>query len=203
MQLLALRLKGKLDDNATDYIAFVTDAAKRMQQMLTDLLTYTKAGQTPEFQAVDCEAVLTQVLTALQTRITECEAVITHDPLPTIQGDATRVSQVWQNLIGNALKFCEVKPPRIDISATKEDHHWKFSVRDNGIGIDPQQTGKLFQVFQRAHGKEYDGTGIGLAICKKIVEQHGGRIWVDSRPCDGATFNFTIKESSQPSVVSS
>ncbi len=195
VQLLARRLQGKLDDSATDYMTFVTDAAKRMQQLLTDLLAYTKAGQTQEFQAVDCEAVLTQVLTALQTRITECEAVITHDPLPTVQGDATRIGQVLQNLIGNALKFCEEKSSRVHISAIKEDHHWKFSVRDNGIGIDPQQAGKLFQVFQRLHSRsEYAGTGIGLAICKKIVEQHGGRIWVESKPREGSMFHFTVSD---------
>jgi PAS domain S-box-containing protein len=194
VQLLAQRTKGKLNGDAEEYMAFVTDAAQRMQQMLTDLLAYTRAGQTPEFQTVDCEAVLTRVLDALQARITECHAVITHDPLPTIPGDATRIGQVLQNLIGNALKFCEEKPPRIHLSASKEDHHWKFSVRDNGIGIDPQQTNKLFQVFQRVHGKEYAGTGIGLAICKKIVEQHGGKIWVESKPDEGSLFYFTISD---------
>jgi PAS domain S-box-containing protein len=197
IQLLAHNLKGTLDDDATEFMTFVTDAAVRMQQMLADLLAYTRAGQTPEFQAVDCEALLAQVLTALQTRIMESEAVITHDPLPTIQGDTTRLGQVLQNLIGNALKFCK-QQPRIHISAIKEGHHWKFAVRDNGIGIDPQQAGRLFQVFQRLHSRhEYSGTGIGLAICKKIVEQHGGRIWVDSRLGEGATFHFIIRESSQ------
>ncbi len=122
----------------------------------------------------------------------ECEAVITHDPLPTIQGDATRLGQVLQNLIGNALKFRGDTPPRIHVSVVKEEDHWRFAVRDNGIGIDPQHTGKLFQVFQRAHGTEYRGTGIGLAICKKIVEQHGGRIWVESKPGEGSIFHFTV-----------
>jgi PAS domain S-box-containing protein len=195
IQLLAQRTQGTLAGEATEYMDFVTDAAQRMQQMLTDLLAYTRAGQTPEFSAVDCEVVLAQVLSALQTRITECEAVITHDPLPTIQGDATRLGQVLQNLIGNALKFCDEKPPRVHISAVQEAQHWQFSVRDNGIGIDPQQTGKLFQVFQRLHSRnEYAGTGIGLAICKRIVEQHGGRIWVESKPREGSIFHFTIKE---------
>jgi light-regulated signal transduction histidine kinase (bacteriophytochrome) len=202
VQLLARRLKDHTDDSTAEYMAFVTDAAQRMQQMLTDLLAYTRVGQTPEFQAVDCEAVLAQVLTALQTRIAECEAVITHDPLPTVYGDATRLGQVLQNLIGNALKFCEAKPPRVHVSAVKCDHHWKFSVCDNGIGIDPQQAGKLFQVFQRLPARhEYPGTGIGLAICRKIVEQHGGRMWVDSVLGEGATFNFTIKEKSSPYAV--
>jgi PAS domain S-box-containing protein len=203
IQLLAHHLKGQLDDDATEFMNFVTDAAQRLQQMLADLLAYTHAGQTPEFTAVDCEGVLAQVLSALQTQITEREAVITHDPLPTIQGDATRLGQVLQNLIGNALKFCEAKPPRIHISARNEAQHWQFSVRDNGIGIDPQQASKLFQVFQRAHGKEYAGTGIGLAICKRIVEQHGGRIWVDAQLGKGATFKFTIRKSSQQEKTSS
>jgi signal transduction histidine kinase len=157
------------------------------------LLAYTRAGQTPEFTAVDCEPVLAQVLSALQASVTERGAVITHDPLPTIRGDATRLSQVLQNLIGNALKFCEATPPRIHITAVKEGLHWRVSVRDNGIGIAPQHMSKLFQVFQRLHSRgEYPGTGMGLAICKKIIEQHGGRIWVESQPGQGATFCFTL-----------
>jgi light-regulated signal transduction histidine kinase (bacteriophytochrome) len=151
VQLLARGMKGKLDGDAEEYMAFVTDAAQRMPQMLTDLLAYTKAGQTPELQAVDYEAVLTQVRNALQARITEYEAIITYDPLPTVQGDATRLGQVLQNLIGNLLKFCEEKPPRIHLSAIKEDHHCRFVIRDNGIGIDPKQASKLFQVFLHLH----------------------------------------------------
>jgi PAS domain S-box-containing protein len=194
VQLLAHRLNGQLDAEATAFITFVTDAAQRMQRMLTDLLAYTRAGQPPQFQVIDCEAVLAQVLGALQARITECGAVITHDPLPTLRGDATRLGQVLQNLIGNALKFC-TPPPHIHISARPEGRHWRFAVRDNGIGIDPSQVGKLFQVFQRLHKQsEYPGTGIGLAICKKIIEQHGGQIWVESQPGQGATFYFTIGE---------
>jgi PAS domain S-box-containing protein len=194
VQLLAHQAQGKLDGNAEESMAFVTDAAQRMQRMISDLLEYTRAGQTPELQTVDCEAVLAQVLIALQTQITEREAVITHDPLPTVQGDATRLGQVLQNLISNALKFCR-EQPRIHVSAIKENQHWKFSVRDNGIGIDPKQVSKLFQVFRRLHShQEYSGTGIGLAICKKIVEQHGGRIWVESRPGEGSVFHFTVLE---------
>ena len=136
---------------------------------------------------------LAQVLSDLQAQLTECGAVIAHDPLPTVPGDATRLRQVLQNLIGNALKFRAAKPPRIHIAAVKEAQHWRFAVRDNGIGIDPQQTERLFQVFQRLHSQsEYPGSGIGLAICKKIVEQHGGRIWVESRPGEGAIFYFTL-----------
>ncbi len=193
IQLVAQRLQGTLDTETAGDMAFVTEAARRMQQMLTDLLAYTRVGQTPTFTAVDGEVVLAQVLGALQARIGECSAVITHDPLPTVQGDATRLRQVLQNLIGNALKFCEATPPRIHIAAVKEEQHWRVSVRDNGIGIDPRHTGKLFQVFQRLHPRgHYPGTGMGLAICKKIIEQHGGRIWVESQPGQGATFFFTL-----------
>jgi light-regulated signal transduction histidine kinase (bacteriophytochrome) len=125
----------------------------------------------------------------LHAAITEQQAMLTHDPLPTVRGDATRLKQVLQNLIGNALKFRGQAPPRVHVSARREDGHWRFAVRDNGIGIDPQHVGKLFQVFQRLHTRsEYAGSGIGLAICRKIVEQHGGRIWVESRPREGSTF---------------
>jgi PAS domain S-box-containing protein len=198
LQLLERQLHGTLDASAREYMTFVTDAARRMQQMLTDLLAYTRAGQSPEFQAVDCEALLSEVLMALQTRIEERGAVITHDPLPTIRGDMTRLRQVVQNLLSNALKFCE-EQPHIHLSALKEESHWRFTVQDNGIGIDPHQGNRLFQVFQRLHTRdEYPGSGVGLAICKKIVEQHGGRIWVESRPGEGATFSFTIEETGKP-----
>jgi PAS domain S-box-containing protein len=195
VQLLAQRTKGKLDAEAAEDMAFIADAAQRMQQMLADLLAYTRAGQTPALRAVDCEAVLAQVLNALQTQVTECAAIITHDPLPIVHGDATRLGQVLQNLIGNALKFCETKPPRIHITARQEDQHWRFAVRDNGIGIDPRHSERIFGAFQRLHArKEYPGTGMGLAICKKIVEQHGGRLWVESRPGEGSIFYFIVSD---------
>jgi PAS domain S-box-containing protein len=194
-QLLERRVKGKLDTSADECMAFVAGAAQRMQQMLNDLLAYTRAGQTPEFQAVDCEALLARVLGELRLQIAECGATITHDSLPNVSGDATRLGQVFQNLVGNALKFRGAAPPRVHVTARRDGGQWRFAVRDNGIGIDPTQAGRLFQVFQRLHARgEYEGTGIGLAICRKIVEQHGGRIWVDSRPGEGATFYFTISE---------
>jgi light-regulated signal transduction histidine kinase (bacteriophytochrome) len=195
-QLLARRAKGKLDEAEGEYLAFVADAAQRMQQMLSDLLAYTHAGgAVSESTAVDCEAVLAQVVSDLQVANTEQHAAITHDSLPTVSGDATRLKQVFQNLIGNALKFRDSTPPRVHVSAQYLNGQWQFAVRDNGIGIDPAQSGQLFQVFQRLHTHhEYPGTGIGLAICKKIVERHGGRIWVESRPGEGSTFYFTIDE---------
>src|SRR5262249_29049308 len=194
VSLLAKRYQGKLDANADKYIAFVVDGARRMQQMIQDLLSYTRAGgPAAERAAVDCEAVLAQVVSDLQAVITEQQATVTHDPLPTVTGEATRLKQVLQNLIASALKFRGEAPPRGDAWARRVDGHWQFAVRDNGIGIDPRQAGRLFQVFQRLHPRgEYPGTGIGLAICKKIVERHGGRIWVESQPGAGATFYFTI-----------
>jgi PAS domain S-box-containing protein len=191
--LLAQRYQGKLDATADEYISFVTDAAQRMQQLIQDLLAYTRVGQPQEFTTVDCEALFTRVVAALQMQITECGATVTHDPLPTVLGDATRLGQVLQNLIGNALKFRGQASPHIHVAAVTEEHQWRFAVRDNGIGIDPSQTERIFQVFQRLHTlSEYPGTGIDLAICKKIVEQHGGRIWVESQPGQGSTFYFTV-----------
>jgi PAS domain S-box-containing protein len=200
VHLLARRYQGKLDATADEYITFVTDSAQRMQQMILDLLTYTRTGgQDLTLAPVDCEALLARVLIELQGAITESGATITHDPLPIVQGDAARLGQVLQNLIGNALKFRGEAPPQIQVSAQHEDHHWRFSVRDNGIGIDPRHAERIFQVFQRLHTRqEYAGTGIGLAICKKIIERHGGRIWVESRPGEGSIFYFTISEIERP-----
>ncbi len=151
--------------------------------MIADLLAYTRVGgPTTAFTAVDGETLLARILGGLQIAIADAQAEVTHDPLPVVQGDETRLGQVLQNLIGNALKFRGQTPPRIHVSVVKEDRHWRFSVRDNGIGVDPQQAPRIFQVFQRLHTRsEYPGTGIGLAICKKIVEHHGGRIWVESQ----------------------
>jgi signal transduction histidine kinase len=192
--LLTSRTEGVLDGEAKEFVNFAVEGAARMQQMLADLLAYTRAGgPAPEFTAVDCEALLTQVLGDLRMAITDSQATITHDPLPTVQGDATRLGQVFQNLIGNALKFRGPDPPRIHVSAQRYTGQWRFIVRDNGIGIDLAQVGRLFQVFQRLHTRsEYPGTGIGLAICRRLVEQHGGRIGVESQPGQGATFWFTL-----------
>ncbi|HEV8713491.1 MAG TPA: ATP-binding protein, partial [Candidatus Binatia bacterium] len=194
VQMLAKRYQGKLDADADEYIAFAVDGTKRMQALIQDLLAYTHVGgKAQEFTAVDCEAVLRHTLGDLRIAIEENGAAVTHDPLPTVRGDAGQLGIVFQNLIGNALKFRGTAPPRIHIAARQDGGQWIFSVRDNGIGIDLRQAEQIFQVFQRLHTRsEYPGTGIGLAICKKIVERHGGRIWVESAPGQGATFFFTL-----------
>lgn len=196
LQLFMRRSQEKLDVADKEYLTFAVDGAQRMRQMLADLLAYTRVdGPTGTFTVVDSEALLTRVLSELQVAIADAKADVTHDPLPTVLGDATRLGQVLQNLIGNALKFRGVAALRIHVSAQRDSQHWRFAVRDNGIGIDPQQTGRLFKVFQRLHThSEYPGTGIGLAICKKIVERHGGRIWVESQPGEGSIFYFTVKD---------
>src|SRR5262249_35134981 len=143
--------------------------------------------------AVKGEVVLTRVLQNLQAAITDSGAEVTHDPLPTVRGDEQQLALVLQNLLGNTLKFRGPQPPRVHLSARQDGQYWVFSVRDNGIGLDPRHAERIFGAFQRLHaGEEYQGTGIGLAICKKIVERHGGRIWVESQPGEGATFSFTL-----------
>ncbi len=196
VSMLAKRYQGKLDAEADEYIAFAVDGAKRMQELLKDLLAYTRVGgSTDVFKPVDCEALLTQTLDNLRLAVADSGAEVTHDPLPTVRGDVTLLGQVFQNLIGNALKFRGAAAARAHVSARKENGHWRFAVHDNGIGIAPQHAEQIFQVFQRLHTRrEYPGTGIGLAICKKIVERHGGRIWVESLPEQGSTFLFTISE---------
>ena len=193
-QLLAKRYQGKLDSDADEFIAFATDGANRMGALINDLLAYSRVGsRDKDFQPTDCEAVVEEVVTNLQGAIEESEAVVTYDPLPTVIADATQMGQLFQNLIGNAVKYRNEKPPRVNIWAGRENGEWLFSVRDNGIGIDPQHAERIFVIFQRLHSRgEYSGTGIGLSVCKKIVERHGGRIWVESKPGGGSTFSFTI-----------
>jgi PAS domain S-box-containing protein len=192
--LLGARYKGKLDEDADEYIKYATEGARRAQVLITDLLAYSRVGtRGVEFFQVDCEIVLRDALNNLLTVREESGGQVTHDPLPTVEGDWTQLGQVFQNLIGNALKFRGKEPPRVHVSAEQTGETWRFSVRDNGIGIDPRYTDKIFQVFQRLHSKEeYPGTGIGLAVVKKVVERHGGRIWVESEPGMGANFQFTI-----------
>jgi signal transduction histidine kinase len=196
-QLLAKRYKGKLDSDADEFIMYAVDGANRMQRLINDLLAYSRVSTRGKaFELTDCELVLDQALANLQTAIGESEAVITHDPLPTFMGDHTQLTQLFQNLVGNALKFHGEEPPRVHIGVERADHDWLFCIRDNGIGIEPQYVDRIFVIFQRLHSKtDYPGTGIGLAICKKVVERHGGRIWVESQPNQGSTFYFAIPNS--------
>jgi PAS domain S-box-containing protein len=204
VQLLAKHLHGTVDAQAAELIGFVVDGAQRMQALITDLLAYTRvSGQAQTFSAVDGERLLARVLGDLQLAIQDSAAEVTHGALPTVDGDAGQLGLVFQNLIGNALKFRSEAPPRIHIAARQEGHQWVFSVRDNGIGIDPQHAARIFQVFQRLHTRsKYPGTGIGLAICQKIIERHGGHIWVESEAGKGATFFFTLPASDAPPLDS-
>ena len=196
VQLLARRYKGKLDADADEFIAFAVDGATRMRTLIDALLAYSRVEtKGKEFEPIDCEAILDGTLSTLQAAIEESQAVVSRDPLPTVMADPTQLDQLFQNLIGNGIKFRGVEPPRIHVSSERNGKEWIFSVRDHGIGIDPQYADRIFVMFQRLHTKgEYPGTGIGLAVCKKIVERHGGRIWVESQPGQGATFYFTVPQ---------
>ena len=195
-QLLAKRYRGRLDQDADEFIDFAVDGASRMQTLINDLLAYSRVGTRGKlFRPTDCEAVLKLALDNLAKSIEQSGAAITHDPLPTVAGDEVQLIQLFQNLIGNAVKFHGQEPPQAHIAASEKDGEWEFAVRDNGIGIAPEQGERIFSIFQRLHHRaEYPGTGIGLAICKKIVERHGGKIWVESEVGQGSTFYFTIKE---------
>jgi hypothetical protein len=192
--LLARRYRGKLDKDADEFISYAVDGAKRMQGLIQDLLSYSRVGtQGKAFELTDCEVVLTRTLASLQAAIEESGATVTHEPLPTVVADQTQLGQLFQNLIGNAIKYRNSRPPEVHVSCTRTASEWAFAVKDNGIGIDPRYAARIFVIFQRLHTREeYPGTGIGLAVCKKIVERHGGNIWMESRPGDGATFYFTL-----------
>ena len=193
-QLLADRYEEKLDDKARKYIAYAVDGAIRMQRLIGDLLTYSRVGTRGGPPApTDAHAALGEALGNLAAAIAENHAIITNDDLPTVRADASQLVQVFQNLLGNAIKFHGPELPCIHVSAKAEDDEWVFSVKDNGIGIDPQYKEKMFVIFQRLHTRqEYAGTGIGLALCRRIIERHGGRIWFESAPGKGATFSFTL-----------
>jgi signal transduction histidine kinase len=194
VQLLQQRYCDQLNAPAHELIAHAVTGAIRMHTLIHDLLAYSRVGTRGEsLQLTDCAAVLNEVLANLEISICESGAVVTAAPLPTVMVDPAQLRQVFQNLIGNALKFRGEAPPRIHIGAEHEGGEWVFAVCDNGIGIHPQYFERIFQVFQRLHTqRKYEGSGIGLAICKKIVERHSGRIWVTSEPGKGATFSFTV-----------
>jgi signal transduction histidine kinase len=196
MQLLSRRYGGKIDADADEFIGFAVDGAKRMQILINDLLTYSRIGtRGREFEPVPCEEVLGLALVNLLTVIEETGSVVTHDELPTVLADKTQLVQLFQNLISNAIKFRSNEQPRVHVHADHKENEWIFSIKDNGIGIDPRYEDRIFEVFQRLHGRgQYSGTGIGLAICKKIVERHGGSIRVQSEEGTGATFYFSLPE---------
>jgi signal transduction histidine kinase len=193
-QLLAQRYEGQLDDKAKKFIGYAVDGAVRMQRLINDLLAYSRVSTQGEtLEMVDSHAVLGEALRNLAAAIKENLALVINDDLPTVRADATQLSQLFQNLIGNAIKFRSADLPRIHVSACDLGRDWRFSVEDNGIGIDTQYAEKVFVIFQRLHTRlEYPGTGIGLAVCKRIVERHGGRIWFESEPGKGSTFYFTL-----------
>lgn len=193
-QLLAQRYENQLDEKANLFIHYAVDGAVRMQSLINDLLMFSRIGTRGKpLEPVDAHAVLGQAISVLKINIDEAKAIITNDQLPEVRADASQLVQLFQNLIGNAVKFRGEEYPNVHITATDAGREWLFSVRDNGIGIDRQYADKIFIIFQRLHTKEeYSGSGIGLAICKKIVERHGGRIWFESEPGKGATFFFTI-----------
>ena len=193
-QLLGRRYGDRFDGDAREFMAYIVDGAARMKQLIEDLLAYSRVGTRGKaFREVSVEAALRRALLNLKNAIDESSAAVSNDPLPTLPGDDTQLAQLFQNLIGNALKFRSPSVPRIHVSCTEKDAAWEFAVSDNGIGIDPQYFERIFMVFQRLHNKtEYPGTGIGLAICKKVVERHGGRIWVTSKVDEGTTFHFTL-----------
>jgi PAS domain S-box-containing protein len=196
-QLLARRYKGRLDSDADEFIGFAVDGAHRMQLLIRGLLTYCRVETTGKGPSeISSAAALEKALLNLQSAIEESGAVVTQDALPTVSADEVQLVQLLQNLVGNAIKYRGTDPPRVHVSAKKNGAgEWTISVRDNGIGIDPRYFEKIFVMFQRLHGREeFSGTGIGLTVCKKIVERHGGRMWVESEPGKGSTFSFTLPE---------
>ena len=194
LQLLSRRYSGELGDDADEFISFAVDGATRMEGLIEGLLEYSRVStQGKSYEAVDFEGVFEKALTNLTVALEEADAEVTHDPLPTLKADDVQLGQLLQNLIGNAVKFRGEDAPRVHIGAEEKDEEWLFSVSDNGIGMDPESRDRVFEIFQRLVAREdYEGTGIGLSVCKKIVERRGGRIWVESALGEGSTFYFTV-----------
>ncbi len=197
-QLLEQRYRDKLDDDAREFINYAVDGARRMQRLINDLLEFSRVStRGRRLEPVDANEVLGTVRANLSVAIEDAGALVTNEELPTVMADPTQLGQLLQNLIGNAIKFNGAESPRVHIAAYERAGEWVFAVRDNGIGIDPEYFDRIFVIFQRLHvTADYPGTGIGLAVCKRIAERHGGRIWVESEPGNGATFSFSIPKSS-------
>jgi two-component system, LuxR family, sensor kinase FixL len=198
VQVLKKRYQGQLDGRAEELIAHTVDGVGRMQTLIDDLLAYSRVGtRGKSFEACDCNLILKKALANLEVAIAESGAVVTHDQLPVVQADSAQLTQLLQNLLSNAIKFRSQQPLAIHVGVRHDAGQWLFSVKDNGIGMLPEYFDRIFVIFQRLHTRtEYPGTGIGLAICKKIVERHGGRITVESTPGQGSTFSFTIPATS-------
>jgi PAS domain S-box-containing protein len=196
VQLIERRYKGKLDKDADEFIDYAVDGANRMRGLIDDLLTYSRVSRLGKpFEPTNLESTLDIVLLNLKASITENKAVVIHDKLPIVMADGGQLVQLFQNLIGNAIKFHGKKPPRVHVSAQDKGNEYLFSVSDNGIGIAPEYFERLFKIFQRLHTREeYSGSGIGLALCKRIVERHGGRIWIESQVGKGSTIYFTLNK---------
>jgi signal transduction histidine kinase len=193
-QLLAERYRGKLDEQADKYIAYSVDGALRMQALIQDLLKFSRVGRAEiEPRTTDCRTVVEHALTNLQAAVLESRATVKWDSLPVVMADPSQLTQVFQNLIANAIKFHGPKPPVIQIDAEKKDHEWVFTLSDNGIGIAAENWLDIFVIFRRLHTRdEYAGNGIGLSICKKIIERHGGKIWIEAQASPGCSFKFTL-----------
>ncbi|MBI2818252.1 MAG: GHKL domain-containing protein [Acidobacteria bacterium] len=201
MQLFAERYQGKVDERADKYIRYAVEGAKQMQSLIAGLLEYSRVGREQHLTRVEAVSALERALSNLDSRIQESGASVTYDPLPLVHADFTQLVQIFQNLISNAMKFRKAdEEPHVHISATAQDQRWVFTVEDNGIGIAPEHTERIFVIFQRLHTRsEYPGTGIGLSVCKKAVERQGGRIWVESEPGLGSRFCFTLPQREVPS----
>ncbi len=194
MNMLERRYKGRFDSNTEKIMGYAVDGINRMKRLVNDLVAYSRVGtEGRDFAPTNCEAVFDRAIANLREVIEENDVAVSHDPLPIVMGDESQLIQLFQSLIGNAIKFRGEDPLGIHVSVEKKENEWLFSVQDNGIGIDPEHFERIFMIFQRSHREaDYLGTGIGLSICKKIVERHGGRIWVDSEPGKGSAFYFTI-----------
>jgi light-regulated signal transduction histidine kinase (bacteriophytochrome) len=202
--LLQRKYQGRLDPDADTYIRFITGGVKRMDALISDLLEYSRAGETPDgsLGLVDTETVMKNVLSNLKVTISESHAIVRVSRLPPVTFDPMCLMQIFQNLIGNAIKYRGERSPEIDIAARTNERETIFSVKDNGIGIDARDKDKIFGIFKRLHGNEYEGTGIGLAMVKKIIDRQGGRIWVESLPGAGSTFYFSVLHSAHVAAES-
>jgi light-regulated signal transduction histidine kinase (bacteriophytochrome) len=197
LQLLEKRYKDKLDQKAHEYITYAVDGAERMKRLILDLLEYSRVNSSKlEKEDVDIEDIIEELKVTYKSQLNETGACINTERLPVVRGNKMQLLQLFQNLIGNALKYRSAHPPIVSIYCEEDDLQYKISLKDNGIGIDPKFFNKIFIIFQRLHNREqYSGTGIGLAICKKIIDKHGGRIWVTSTGDVGSTFHFTLPKS--------